>query len=282
MSSETAPVPWSDDDFLTVAALVKSRHTAPIPAHRLGLLKARLRVRLAARNIPSFSWFYENQLRGRPDGPDMQLLIDLCTVNHTSFFREPIPLGLLADDLVDRVRTAGAVPVRVWSAGCSAGQEPYSLAMLLAERLPLPSRSQVEILASDVSLDILETAARAIYEGRAVAELSDDRLRRFFLRGQGARHGFCRVSPEIRQLVTFRHFNLKGAEWPVPTELDAILCRNVLIYFTESERLEMLDRLASRLKVGGLLAVGNCEIFPDRPGKLIKHATSLFRKVAAS
>lgn len=282
MSSEPAPEPWSETDFRQVAALVKSRHSSPIPNHRLGLLKARLRVRLAARNIPSFSWFYEHQLRGRPDGPDMQLLIDLCTVNHTSFFREPIPLGLLADDLVERVRVAGSTPVRVWSAGCSAGQEPYSLAMLLAERLPLPSRSQIEILASDVSLDILESAARAIYDGRAVAELSSDRLRRFFLRGRGTRHGFCRVTPEIRNLVTFRHFSLKDAEWPVPSGLDAILCRNVLIYFNESERIDMLDRLAGRLKDGGLLAVGNCEIMPDRPRLLAKHAPSLFRKVAAS
>ena len=239
---ELPPAPWSDDDFRSVAALVKARHGAPIPAHRLGLLRARLRVRLMVRNIPSFNWFYENLLRGHPDGADMQLLIDLSTVNHTSFFREPGVLEPLADYLVERLRSAGASTIRVWSAGCSAGQEPFSLAMLLAERLPLPSPSQIEILASDISLDVLQSASRAIYETRSLSEISDERLRRFFLRGRGARHGFCRVSPEIRRLVTFRHFSLKAAAWPVSQGLDAVLCRNVLIYLSRGA----IERLALR------------------------------------
>lgn len=281
MSSDDMSEPWSEDDFRAVANLVRVRHGAPLPAHRLSLLRARLRVRLAARGIPSFTSFHDEHLIGRPDGPAMQLLIDLGTVNHTSFFREPGPLGRLADALVERLRVAGPNPVRVWSAGCSAGQEPYSLVMLLAERVPLPSQSQVEILASDVSLDVVQAAARAIYDVRSLAEISNERLRRFFLRGRESRHGFCRVSPEVRQLVAFRHFDLRSAAWPVPSGLDAILCRNVLIYFSEAERLATLDRLAARLRDGGLLLVGNCEILAERPGILAKVAPSLFRKVAA-
>jgi chemotaxis protein methyltransferase CheR len=281
VSSRKIAEPWSEDDFSAVAALVRARHGSPLLPHRLGLLRARLRVRLAARGIPSFTSFYDQHLHGRSDGPDMQLLIDLGTVNHTSFFREPGPLGRLADDLVDRLRVAGPNQVRVWSAGCSAGQEPYSLAMLLAERIPLPSNSQIEILASDVSLDMVQAAAQAIYDARLLTELSNERLRRFFLRGRDDRRGFCRVSPEVRRLVSFRHFDLRSPEWPVPGGLDAILCRNVLIYFSEPERVAMLDRFAARLRDGGLLAVGSCEILAERPRLLAKVSPSLFRKVAA-
>jgi chemotaxis protein methyltransferase CheR len=282
VTSAKVPEPWSDEDFREVAALVRSRHGSNMPAHRLGLLRARLRARLAARRIPSFSWFHDQYLRGRPDGPDMQLLIDLSTVNHTSFFREVDALNRVANFLVDRVRVAGSTPVRVWCAGCSAGQEPYSLAMLLAERLPMPMPSQVEILASDVSLDVLEAAAGAIYDAKMLVGMSADRVRRFFLRGRGGKHGSCRVSPEIRRLVTFRHFDLRDAEWPIPTGLDAVFCRNVLIYFGEAERVRMLDRLAAQVRLGGLLVVGNSEIFGDRPRLLAKEAPSIYRKVAAS
>lgn len=281
MPPGTEPEPWSDEDFRPVAALVASRHGPGMPAHRLGLLRARLRVRLMSAGIPSFAWFHQHRLLGFPDGPDMQLLVDLGTVNHTSFFREPVPLIRLADELVARVRVAGPNPVRVWSAGCSAGQEPYSLAMLLAERLPGPAPVNIEILASDLSRDIVEAAARAIYDDRDLGGLSDERLHRFFLRGRGVRRGTCRVTPEVRRLITFRQFDLRAAEWPIPTGLDAILCRNVLIYFEEAERPRILDRLAAKLRDGGLLVVGHCEIVPDRPGRLAKEAPSIMRKVAA-
>lgn len=276
------PEPWSDEDFQPVAALADSRYAAAMPAHRLGLLRARLRVRLASRGIPSFSNFHEHYLRGQPNGPDMQLLIDLGTVNHTSFFRESGPLTYVADALAAKVRVAGGNTVRVWSAGCSAGQEPYSLAMLLAERLPGPTPSGIEIFASDLSRDMVEAAARAVYDDRDLGGLSEARLKRFFLRGMGVQSGTCRVCPEIRRLVSFRHFDLRSAEWPIPTGLDVVLCRNVLIYFSEVERPLMLDRLASRLKDGGLLVVGHCEILPERPGILTKEAPSVLRKVATS
>jgi chemotaxis protein methyltransferase CheR len=103
-------------------------------------------------------------------------------------------------------------------------------------------------------------------------------LRRFFLRGLARRQGTFRVIPELRQLVEFRHFDLKAADWPVPTGLDAILCRNVLIYFDEAERTLTLERLAAKLRPGGLLVVGSCEILPDLGGRLTKVAPSVLRK----
>ena len=279
--SNGSPRPWSADDFRAIVDQLRLRPGGAPPAHRLSLLQARLQVRLLSRGVASFTAFRDRELRDRPDGPGMQLLTDLATINHTTFFREEPQLRALAAWLAARARSPTGGPQRVWSAGCSAGQEPYSLAMLLAEALPPHAARPPEIYASDVSLEMVRAAARAIYEEREVAEVAPDRLRRGFLRGRGPRRGCFRVAPEIRRLVRFQQFDLRSDAWPMPAEFDAILCRNVAIYFEEPERLRLVDRLARTLKPGGLLVVGNCEIIADRPGLLEKHAPSIFRRVAA-
>jgi chemotaxis protein methyltransferase CheR len=276
-----ASEPWSDADFLPVEAVLRARpHGGTLSSQRLGLIRSRLQARLRARGIPSFTWFHDRYLLARGDGAGMQLLIDLSTVNHTTFFREPAQLQALADHLAEqvRVRPPAAGPVRVWSAGCSAGQEPYSLAMMLAEDLPSISANAIEIRATDIALDIVRSAARGIYEPRDLVDVSPERLRRFFLRGRGARQGTFRVAPEIRRLVTFQHLDLRKPDWPLPEDFEAVLCRNVAIYFGEAERLVLLDRIAGRLRAGGWLVVGNCEILPERPGLLRKTAASIFRR----
>jgi chemotaxis protein methyltransferase CheR len=284
VDSIPAPEPWTDADFRPVEAVLRARPHGGAPlSQRLGLIRSRLQVRLQARGIPSFTWFHDRHLHARIDGAGMQLLIDLSTVNHSTFFREPIQLQALAGHLAERVRrrspTAG--PVRVWSAGCSEGQEPYSLAMMLAESLPGGSAPAIEIRATDIALGIVRSAARAIYTARDLADVAPERLRRFFLRGRGPRQGSYRIAPEIRRLVTFQHLDLRQPSWPLPEDFEAILCRNVAIYFGAAERLVLLDRLAARLRPGGWLVVGNCEILPERPGRLQKIAASIFRRVEA-
>jgi chemotaxis protein methyltransferase CheR len=249
-----------------------------MPAQRYSLIRARLQAKLQARGLPSFTWFHDHEIKPGPDSPGMQTLIDLSTVNHTAFFRELASLRFVVDRLAERLATTDRGPVRVWSAGCSAGQEPYSLAMALAERVPTLSPDRLAIRATDLSLEMIRAGAQAIYDERALADVAPDRLRRFFLRGRGPRQGTYRVVPEIRRLVTFQRFDLRGPDWPVPGDFDAILCRNVAIYFGESERLPLLERLAGRLREGGWLAIGNSEILPDRPRGLTKHAPSIYRK----
>jgi chemotaxis protein methyltransferase CheR len=282
VDATSVPEPWSDADFLPVEAILRARpHGGALSSQRLGLIRSRLQARLQARGISSFTWFHGHHLHAQNDGAGMQLLIDLSTVNHSTFFREPIPLQALTDHLAGLVRSRpqSAGPIRVWSAGCAAGQEPYSLAMMLAESLPAVSAAAIEIRATDIALGVVRSAARAIYEARDLAEVSPERLRRFFLRGRGTRQGSYRVAPEIRRLVTFQHLDLRKPAWPLPEEFEAILCRNVAIYFGEAERLMLLDRLAERLRPGAWLVVGNCEILPERPGVLRKIAASIFRKV---
>jgi chemotaxis protein methyltransferase CheR len=152
------------------------------------------------------------------------------------------------------------------------------MAMVLAETLPPPLLQKVEIWASDLSLEMLKVAAGAIYTSRDVQGVSPPRLRRFFLLGKGPRDGSFRVVPEVRDLVKFRHVDLRNSTWPVPTDFQVIFCRNVSIYFAEDERMELLNRLAQHLRPGGWLAMGNGEILPGVAASLRKHSPSVFQK----
>jgi chemotaxis protein methyltransferase CheR len=270
-----APEPWSAEDFRPIAAVLRSRQGETLSPQRLALIQSRLQARLRARNIPNFSWFHDRVLKPRPEGRGMQMLIDLSTVNHSSFFREPATLRFVAERLAERLREG---PARVWSAGCSAGQEPYSLVMTLAELAPLPDPGRLEVWASDLSMEMIRAGAAAIYDAREAEGVSTERLRRFFLRGRGRQHGSVRVAPEVRRLVTFQQFDLRAAEWPAPGDFDAILCRNVALYFSEGDRVPLIDRLAGRLREGGWLVVGNCELLPGAPARLRKVAPSIYAK----
>ncbi len=269
---------WSEKDFAPIMAFLRNQIGITLESHRMGLMQARLRSRLQAKGLTSFTQFHDQVLRLEPSGWGTQLLIDLSTVNHTAFFREPAHFTFMAEKVVGWLKEAPGSTIRLWSAGCSSGQEPYSMAMVLAETLPPQQLQKIEIWASDLSLEMLKVAAGAIYTSRDVQGVSPQRLRRFFLLGRGPREGSFRIVPEIRDMVKFRHIDLRTPNWPVPTDLPMIFCRNVSIYFAEEERLGLIERLAQHLRPGGWLAMGNGEILPGTVPSLRKHSPSLFQK----
>jgi chemotaxis protein methyltransferase CheR len=272
--------PWSEKDFAPITLFLRHQIGISLEAHRMGLLQARLRSRLQLKGFHSFTQFHEQVLKPDPTGWGAQLLIDLSTVNHTSFFREPAHFTFMAEKVAASLKESPGMTIRIWSAGCSSGQEPYSMAMVLAESIGNLTPARAEIWASDLSLEMLKMAAGAIYTTRDVQGVSPARLRRFFLLGRGPREGSFRVVPEIRDLVKFRHLDLRNPVWSVPNDFPIIFCRNVSIYFAEDERLTLLNRLAQHLRPGGWLAMGNGEILPEVPPTLRKHSPSLFQKEA--
>lgn len=272
--------PWSEKDFAAIVAFLRHQIGITLEPHRMGLLQARLRSCVQVKGFSSFCQFHEQVLRNDPSGWGAQLLIDLSTVNHTSFFREPAHFTFLSEHVSASLKDAPTSTVRLWSAGCSSGQEPYSMAMSLAEALPPHGLAKVEILASDLSLEMLRVAASAIYDTRDVQGVSPARLRRFFLLGRGPREGSFRIVPEIRDLVKFRHLDLRNTIWALPNDFHVILCRNVSIYFAEEERLVLLNRLSQHLRPGGWLVMGNGEILRSVPASLRKHSPSLYQREA--
>ena len=152
------------------------------------------------------------------------------------------------------------------------------MAISLAEVLAPHGLAKVEIWASDLSLEMLKVAASAIYGTRDVQGVSPVRLRRFFLLGRGPREGSFRIVPEIRDLVKFRHLDLRNSIWALPNDFHIIFCRNVSIYFAEEERMILLDRLSHHIRPGGWLVMGNGEILPSVPASLRKHSPSLYQR----
>jgi chemotaxis protein methyltransferase CheR len=272
------PDSWSEKDFGCVVGFLRNHIGITLEPHRMGLLQARLRSRLQARGLVSFTQFFEQALRPDPAGWGTQLLVDLSTVNHTSFFREPIHFTFLIERVSAWLREHPTTPVRLWSAGCSSGQEPYSMAMALAEALPPHALSRMDIWGSDLSLEMLKVAAGAIYTARDVQGVSQARLRRFFLLGRGPREGSFRIVPEIRDLVKFRHIDLRTAPWSVPADFHMVFCRNVSIYFSDEDRQVLLHRLGQHIRPGGWLVMGNGEILPSVPPMFRKHSPSIFQK----
>ncbi len=272
--------PWSEKDFAPIVAFLRNQIGITLEPHRMGLLQARLRSRLQAGGFTSFNHFNERVLKTDPNGPGTQLLIDLSTVNHTAFFREAAHFTFMSECVLAWLKETPGAPVKIWSAGCSTGQEPFSMAMVLAETIPGLPIGRVEIWASDLSREVLEAAARAIYRENDVRGVTPARLRRFFMRGHGPRAGNYRVVPEIRDMIKFRHLDLRNASWAVPGDFHMIFCRNVSIYFADDERLELLNRLAQHLRPGGWLVMGNGEIIQSVPSILRKHSPSIYRKEA--
>ncbi len=274
------PDAWSEKDFAPIVAFLRNQIGITLEPHRMGLLQARLRSRVQAGGFTSFTHFNERVLKTDPNGPGMQLLIDLSTVNHTAFFREAAHFTFMAERVLAWLKEAPGSPVKIWSAGCSTGQEPFSMAMVLTESIAGLPPGRVEIWASDLSRGVLDDAARAIYRDNDVRGVTPARLRRFFLRGSGPRAGSYRVVPEVRDMVKFRHLDLRNKSWAVPGDFHMIFCRNVSIYFADDERLELLNRLAHHLRPGGWLVMGNGEIIQSVPSILRKHSPSIFWKEA--
>jgi chemotaxis protein methyltransferase CheR len=226
-----------------------------LPAGKEGLVQSRLARRLRQLGLSGFDE-YLALLRSHAGRAEMSNMIDALTTNKTSFFREPRHFEFLAEHVLPATLGAGR-PLRIWSAGCSSGEEPYSLSML-AQGAMRGRRSDVRILATDIASDILGNARTAVYEERQV-ETVPEPFRRDHLElvEQGPPARF-RVREGVRAAVRFARLNLMG-QWPMRGPFDVIFCRNVMIYFDKKTQEHLVGRFEALLRPGGYLFVGHSE-----------------------
>jgi len=230
---------------------------------KTALLCGRLFRRLRALEITSLESYYE--CVSQPDQHEERArMIDAITTNETRFYREPRQFEFLVQRVFPRWQAGaqrGLRPrrVRIWSAGCSSGEEPYTVAMLLARTFPVEEGWDVQLLATDISNHVLEKARKGIYPIARAAELPDDLLQSFMLRGIAERQGEMKVRVEIQQMVDFRRLNLDQESELLEGPFDAILCRNVLIYFDTASKRRVVANLVQHLMADGYLFVGHAE-----------------------
>lgn len=254
LSQMVQRLPLSDTHFKRISQLIYQRAGIVLADHKREMVYNRLVRRLRMLGIDDFGR-YLALLESDSNSPEWQAFINSLTTNLTAFFREAHHFPILADHAK---RRAGSF--NVWCAAASTGEEPYSIAMTLAETLGAgPGKFQVH--ASDIDTQVLEKALSGVYRQEELRTLSPQQLQRFFFRGTGPHSGMVRVRPELANTITFAQLNLLGSDWSLPGPFDAIFCRNVMIYFDKETQEKILRRFVSMLKPGGILFAGHSENF---------------------
>jgi len=247
----------SDAEFFSFCQLVHQHAGIHLTPQKKELVRGRLMKILRQRGISSFRDYYQKVLQDQ-SGLELVHLLDAISTNQTSFWREPGHFEYLAREILPTWRSRGPVQRTIWSAGCSSGEEPYTLAMVCLDVLEDQDLSRLKILASDINTQVLEQARRGVYPFSRVEPLPEDYRRRFCQRGVGKCEGLVRVKPEVRQFVEFFRLNLMDP-LPFGEELDLIFCRNVMIYFSKQTQAELVKKFYRCLKPGGYLFIGHSE-----------------------
>ena len=251
-------VPLSPSTFEGLRNLLHAHSGIALAHHKITMVQSRLAKRLRALGLRSYEQYHD--LLRDPKSEEWPEFVNALTTNLTSFFRE----GHHFTRLVELLKPAYAASkrIRIWSAGCSTGEEPYTLAMTLTKAFG--SSAAIQILATDLDTSVLDTASRGVYPMARVESLPDEWKRLGFLRGKGQNLDQVRIRPELRKLITFTQMNLLDAQWPLEGgPFQAIFCRNVMIYFDKPTQRELLRRYHGLLEPDGLLFVGHSESLLD-------------------
>jgi chemotaxis protein methyltransferase CheR len=246
----------SDDEFKLFSHLVHQESGIIIREAKKEYLQARLQKRLQANNLSSFYRYYKLVTDKEQGKAELLDLVDSLTINETSFFRNRPQFDLFQNLVIPsllRKKNQEERKLRLWSAGCSRGQEPYSIAMSVLAQIGCPPAWDIKVLASDISLRVLENAQKGIYNERDLDSVPPDLRSLFFERLEDA----FRIRHHVRNLVVFDYHNLKHDNGL--RGLDVIFCRNVMIYFDREEQRRLVEKFYQSLSEGGYLFLGHAE-----------------------
>lgn len=250
--------PFTRRDFEFLRTLANQQTGIVVNDDKFDMFYSRLSRRVRALRMRTFAEYCDYLKQGEDEGENTQL-INAITTNLTAFFRENHHFEYLRNTaLPERLKSAvNGREIAIWSAGCSTGEEPYSLAMTVAEMERQLAGWRVSITATDIDSNVLSKAASGVYGIERVTGIDRARLKRWFLKGKGGQDGQVRVKPELRQQIAFRQLNLMQPWREEPK--DIIFCRNVIIYFDKESKKQLVERYAETLKPGGFLFIGHSE-----------------------
>lgn len=271
----------SEGDFRRLGNLVETVCGIRMPDSKKTLLQSRISKRLKELEIDSFRDYCK--LVKSPEGMEVELvhLIDAVTTNKTEFFREPQHFDYLVRSALPELAASGvgvAKDLKLWSAGCSSGEEPYTLAMVLSEFTQMHRNFGFSILATDVSTVVLKKASRGIYSHDRIEPVPLELRKKYLLRSKDKKAGLVRIAPELRAKVKFRWLNLVNDGYDVGEPVPVVFFRNVSIYFERPLQELILNRICRHLIPGGYLFVGHAEALHALKVPLVQVAPSVYRR----
>ncbi len=250
-------VELAENQLEKISELVKSLSGINLHDGKKELIKARLGKRLRKLEMHSFDQ-YIDYLADDSSGTELTAMLDAISTNLTSFFREHDHFEYVAKEVLTKLVAAGQRRLKIWSAGCSTGEEPYSIAITACEKIPDLANWDARILATDLSTNVLRQAMEACYPAKRLESMLPQLRNKYFVPEQSGGERSYRVSDRIRRLVTFAHLNLMG-NWPMRGPFNVIFCRNVMIYFDKPTRNKLVRRFFDLLAPGGTLLIGHSE-----------------------
>lgn len=246
---------FTGEDFQYFRNLIYQEAGISLAPSKTGLVYSRLSRLLRVRRIDSFSAYIALLKTGNQQ--ELEEFTNALTTNMTSFFREAHHFKILAQHLATLAKSA---PIHIWTCASSTGEEPYSIAMTVAEHFQ-SFNTPVRILATDIDTSVLEKAKQGRYTLEQLQTLDAKQIKRFFLKGCGKNAGLAKVRPELQKMITFKRFNLLDQQWEVQEKFDAVFCRNVMIYFDKSTQYRILKKMHSCIQPHGLFFAGHSENF---------------------
>ncbi len=247
---------FSDKDFQRVKTMVYDFAGIDLNESKKNLVYNRLAKRIRTLGMNRFSDYLDYVVEQGEE--EFVNLINAITTNLTFFFRENHHFEYLANTVIPHLleKNKASKKIRIWSAGCSTGEEPYSLAIVLKEAVP--NGWDARVLATDLDTTVVETAQRGVYSIERLKGVTESRKKSWFLKGTGDREGFVKVKPELQKIIDFGQINLMN-EWPIRDKIDVIFCRNVVIYFDKPTQSKLFNRYADLLADEGHLFIGHSE-----------------------
>lgn len=270
---------FSDKEFNDLRRLVFEFAGITMGETKRHLLKSRLQRRLRSLGLSSFEPYIRLLTATAPGDAEREAFINAVTTNKTDFFREKHHFEFVVRRIIPDLLRAGQTDLSIWHAGCSTGEEPYTMAMALLEG-SWPSDFRFRQLSTDIDTAVLAHAEAGVYAEERVDTIPESLLKRWFLRGKGPQAGMYRVNSQLKERMTFRQLNLVQPPWPMKasTRFDVIFCRNVLIYFSRETQTELIRNLTERLNPGGYLFLGHSESLHSNGSNLENIGQTIYRK----
>lgn len=253
----------SEAEFKKIAAYIEKNVGIKMPPEKRLMMQSRLSSRLKALHLDSYKQYIDYVFSGKDrDNHEIIMMIDAMTTNLTEFFREPQHFDFMKSTVLPQYAAQGRNQIKIWSAGCSTGQEPYTLSMVMASYIknnPLSSIRDYSVLATDISTKVLDKASSAIYPMDAVKGIPQEIMHQYFLKGKNPANPAVRLKQDIRSHVNFMRLNFMDDDYGFRDTLQIIFCRNVLIYFDKQNQEKVIRQFLRYLEPGGYLFLGHSE-----------------------